>query len=220
LLVWQRCRRHLATCHSVDGIVDEDYGDILATVEEVDRFRGANHREVSVSVIADYHTIRLGSLDSGGYRRCSAVSSIDQVHISCIVPAQVDFVGQVPGPKGATPHRPDEGGVRGDGEFLYQFRKNPVDRVVVASGTIVRRQIAQKTWFGGNLLVDSIFRQFFQFDLVYPRIQWDSGSMLSVGNNGIRRDFLHGSGFAHIIQTNPANMICNFSHLRQYAPDS
>ncbi|MPM51818.1 hypothetical protein SDC9_98569 [bioreactor metagenome] len=75
-------RGHLAAGHAVCRVVDEDNGDMLATVGSIHNLGEANGREVAVALISvDDGVLGSSSLEAGGNCRSTAVRSVHFIHI-------------------------------------------------------------------------------------------------------------------------------------------
>ena len=78
-LARQRRRGHLAAGHAVNGIVDENHGDIFPACRGMDRLRRADGGQVAVALVGKDDILRAGPLDAGCDGRRSAVGSLDAV---------------------------------------------------------------------------------------------------------------------------------------------
>src|SRR5208283_3158772 len=85
LLADEGCGGHLAAGHSVDGVVDEEYGDMFAAVGGVDDFGGADGGEVAVALIGNDDAVGTGALDAGGTGGCAAVRELDVAHVDIVI---------------------------------------------------------------------------------------------------------------------------------------
>src|SRR5699024_452918 len=72
----ERGRGHLTAGHTVNGIVDEDYDDVLAAVAGVYRFRSTDGGQVAVALIGEHHLVGIRALDGGSYGTCTSVCSL------------------------------------------------------------------------------------------------------------------------------------------------
>ena len=57
---------HLSAGHTVDGVVDEDDGDVLTAVQRMDGFGRTDTCQVAVALIGEYQTVRPQALNGGG----------------------------------------------------------------------------------------------------------------------------------------------------------
>ena len=76
---------HLSTRHTIDGIVDEDNGNMLATVQGVDGLAGTNARQVAIPLIGEDETVWPQTLDARSHSRCTAMGSLLPIDIQIAV---------------------------------------------------------------------------------------------------------------------------------------
>ena len=57
LLTEQSGRSHLATCHAIDSIVNENDCDVLTTVQRMDGFCCSDTCQVAIALIGEYETV-------------------------------------------------------------------------------------------------------------------------------------------------------------------
>jgi len=77
----QRCRRHLAAGHTVDGVVYEEHRDLFSAIRGMNDFRGADCGEVTVTLVRDYDFAGTGALQA----RCgSGRPSMCNLHIAYV----------------------------------------------------------------------------------------------------------------------------------------
>ena len=109
LLAEQRGGGHLSARHAVDGVVDEDHRDVLATVQRVDALGGADAGHVAVALIAEHHAVGPQALH--GRSHCGSTS------VGGLLPVDVDIlVG-----KHRASHGADADGLLFDAHFLNHF---------------------------------------------------------------------------------------------------
>ena len=67
-------RRHLSTCHTVNGIVDKNDGDVITTVQGVNTFGSSDTCQVAIALICEYQAghKRLMAPANAGARPCAA----------------------------------------------------------------------------------------------------------------------------------------------------
>ena len=85
LLAGQRGGRHLAAGHAVDGIVDEDDGDILAAAGGVHDLGHADRGQVAVALVGEDDPVGQDALDAGGHGRGAAVRGFDEIGVEIVV---------------------------------------------------------------------------------------------------------------------------------------
>ena len=85
LLTQQGGWRHLSAGHTIDGIIDEDDGNMLTTVQGVDGFAGTDARQIAIALISEDETIRPQALDTRSYSRCTTMSSLLPVNIQIAI---------------------------------------------------------------------------------------------------------------------------------------
>ena len=85
LLTQQGGWSHLSTGHTIDGIVDEDDGDVLATVQGVDGLAGTDTRQVAIALISEDEAIRPQTLDARSHSRSTTMGSFLPVDIQIAV---------------------------------------------------------------------------------------------------------------------------------------
>ena len=125
LLTEQRGRRVLPAGHAVNGVVDENHGDVFAAIGGVQNFRRTDCRQVAVALVADDDALRPAAPTAGGDRGCAPVRGLHVAYIEVVVR------------KYGAAHRADEDGPVLDAELIDGPRQHLVDRPVAASGAIV-----------------------------------------------------------------------------------
>ena len=85
LLADQRGGRGLSAGHAVDGVVDEDDGDVFAAIGGVQNLRGADGRQIAVALVADDDALGPAALDGSGYRGSAAVRGLHIADVEVIV---------------------------------------------------------------------------------------------------------------------------------------
>jgi len=76
---------HLTACHTKDGVVDEDDGELFASMGGVDYFAGANAGQVSVALVGEDYFVGVGAFHSGGDGGRAAVGDFDHVDVDVVV---------------------------------------------------------------------------------------------------------------------------------------
>ena len=76
---------HLSTGHTIDGIVDEDDGDVLATVQSVDGLAGTDARQVAITLIGEDETVWPQTLDTRSHSRSTTMRSFLPVDIQIAI---------------------------------------------------------------------------------------------------------------------------------------
>src|SRR4051812_37707047 len=110
--------------HPVDAVVDEEDGDVLATVGGVNDFRGADGGEIAVTLVGDDHRVRIGALHGSRNRGRASVSGLHVAGIEIVVG------------KDGTADGTDEDGVVLNVEFLESFGDQLVGDAVSAVGAV------------------------------------------------------------------------------------
>ena len=85
LLTQQSGWSHLSTGHTIDGIVDEDDGNMLATVQGVDGLAGTDARQVAITLIGEDEAVWPQTLDTRSHSRSTAMGSLLPVDIQIAV---------------------------------------------------------------------------------------------------------------------------------------
>src|SRR5205814_5674554 len=75
----------LAAGHAVDGVVDEDSGDVFATVGGVQDLGGSNRRQVAVSLVADEDAVGMTALDGRAYGGGASMRRLHIAHVEVVV---------------------------------------------------------------------------------------------------------------------------------------
>ena len=135
-------RSHLSTRHTIDGVVDEDHGDVLTTIQCVDGLTSTDTSHIAVTLISEDELVRPKALDSGSTSWCTSVTGFNPIDIHIAV-----------GEHGTT-DRAD-----GDGVFLHthlfdDFGNELVNHTMTATRAVVHGCLVHQRW----LAVDSILR--------------------------------------------------------------
>ena len=131
----QRGGGHLSARHAVYGIVYEDDGDVLATVQCLYGFACAYASQVAVALICEHQMFRPQSLQCRGTCRGTSVCRLYPIDV------------QIPVCKDSASH-----GAYAYGLFLYaHFVQNLGHQFVhygmSASGAVVHGGVVHQTWF-------------------------------------------------------------------------
>ena len=81
----KRGRRHLAAGHAVDGVIDEEYGNLFAAIGGVHDFSGADGSQIAVALVRQHDLVRTGSLQPRGGGRSASVSHLHVAHIEVVI---------------------------------------------------------------------------------------------------------------------------------------
>ena len=81
----QRGGSHLAAGHAIDGVVDEDDGDVLTAVQRVDGLGGADTSQVAVALVGEDKMVGPQTLDGRGDGGCAAVGGFLPVDVNILV---------------------------------------------------------------------------------------------------------------------------------------
>ena len=127
----QRRRGHLSAGHSVDRVVDEDDGQILTPIRRVDDLRGADGREIPVSLVKNHEVVRVRAFDPGGNGRSAAVGGLHHVDVEVVVHEH------------AATHRSSPNGLFPNPVSVDGFGDQPVDHSVVTAGAEMERLVRQ-----------------------------------------------------------------------------
>ena len=84
-LVGKACGSHLAAGHAVDGVIDEDNGDVLAARSRMNGFRHSDAGEVAVALISKNDIAGINTFDTRCNRRCTTVGGFNHVATKEIV---------------------------------------------------------------------------------------------------------------------------------------
>ena len=125
LLADQGRGRHLAAGHAVDGVVDEEDGDLFAAVGGVDDFGGADGGEIAVSLIGDDDAVGTGALDAGGRGGGAAVRDLHIAHVKIVI-----------GENGAADGTDEDSSIL-QAEFLQCLGNQLVGDAVAAAGAVM-----------------------------------------------------------------------------------
>ncbi|CDB71716.1 unknown [Bacteroides cellulosilyticus CAG:158] len=143
----QGSRSHLSTRHTINGVVDEDDGDILTAVQCMDCFCRTNTCQVTVSLVSEYQSVRPQALDRSGKSGCTSVCGFLPVNIQIVIDEH------------GTSHGGDTYCFVFHAHFFDYFGYQLVYHTVAASRTVVHGIIVHQSRFLINqiLRLDNIF---------------------------------------------------------------
>ena len=119
------------TGHAVDGVVDEDDGELLAPVGGVDDLVGAYGGEVAVALVGEDAGAGVDALDAGGDGGGAAVRGLVHVAVEVVIR------------ENGTSDRRDADDVVGQTELLDRLTDEPVGYAVVAAGAVVEHGVGE-----------------------------------------------------------------------------
>ena len=137
----QSGRSHLTAGHAVDGIVDENNGDVLATIGGMNGFASAYGSQVAVALVGKHQFVGLQALDGCSHGRCASVSSFRHIDVDIVIS------------KHGTTHRSHTNGIFGSAHFFDYFAHYLVHGAVAATGAVVHGAVLEQR----GLLIDEIF---------------------------------------------------------------
>ena len=76
---------HLSACHAIDGIVDEDDGDMFSPVQGMDAFSCTDARQVAITLIGEDQTVGPQAFDGAGHGRSTPVGGFYPIHVYVII---------------------------------------------------------------------------------------------------------------------------------------
>ena len=121
----QRGGGHLSARHAVNGVVDENRGELLAAVRRVDHLRRADGRHIAVPLVANNQMIGQYPLDAGSGGGGSAVGGLHRVKVKVEV-----------SPNGAA-HRVGDDRLFPQPQLVNDTGDNPVDNAVAAAPAVL-----------------------------------------------------------------------------------
>ena len=72
---------HLSARHAVNGIVDEDDGDMFSPVQGMDAFGRADARQVAITLIGEDQTVGPQAFDGAGHGRSTPMGGFHPIHV-------------------------------------------------------------------------------------------------------------------------------------------
>ena len=141
-LAYQRGGSHLSARHAVDGIIDEDDDDVLATVQGVNGLTRSNARQVTVTLIGEHQAVRPAALDARSQCGSTSVGSFLPVNVNIVV-----------GKHGAA-YGTYAYGLVLHSHFLYDFGNELMHYTVRAARAVVHVIVVQER----RLLADDVLR--------------------------------------------------------------
>lgn len=82
--------------HTIDGIVDEDDGDVFAAVQGVDGFGSTDTSQVAVSLVSEHQAVRPKALDGSGKCGRTSVGGFLPVDVYIIIDEHGTSHGEIP----------------------------------------------------------------------------------------------------------------------------
>ena len=76
---------HLTTGHAVDGVVDEDHGDVLATAGRMHDLSHADGCQVAITLVGEDHAVWQNPLDAGGHGRGASMGGFNKIAVEVFV---------------------------------------------------------------------------------------------------------------------------------------
>ena len=135
LLADQRGGSHLTTRHTVDGVVDEDHRDVLATVESVERLSTTDTSHIAVALVGEHQAVGPYALDSRSHSGSASVGCLRPVDVEVAVCEH-----------GAT-YRAYTDGLVLHAHLLDDLGHELMDYTVRTSRTVVHRDVVHQFWF-------------------------------------------------------------------------
>ena len=124
-------RRHLSTCHTVNGIVDKNDGDVITTVQGVNAFGSSDTCQVAIALICEYQAVGPQALDGSCQCGCTSVCGFLAVDVQVIIH------------KDGTSYRADTDGFFSHAHFVDDFSYQLVYDSMAASRAVVHRVVVQ-----------------------------------------------------------------------------
>ncbi len=126
LLAQQSCRSGLASGHAVDGVVDEDHGDVFTAVGGVQNFRRPNGGKIAVPLITDHNARGTAALHRRSHGRRAPVRGLHVPHVEVVIG------------EGSAADGPDHDGAVLHTQIVDRFGQHFMNRTVAAAGAEVR----------------------------------------------------------------------------------
>ena len=127
-----------AAGHAVNGIVDEDDGDIFISGGGVDSFGHADGSQVAVTLVGEDDVVRVAALDAGGGSRGAAVSRLDHV------------AGEVIISHNGAANGSNTDGLALDAQLIDGLSNQAMDNTVGTAGAVMEYRIGQRLGFFKN----------------------------------------------------------------------
>ncbi len=124
-------RRHLATRHAVDRVIDKEHGDLLASIGSVNDLGRADGGQVAVSLIGKDDFVRLGALQAGGHGRRAAVRGLYGIQVEVMIHEH------------RAADRRDQDRLLLNAQLVYRFGDQAMDDAMRATGAIVRPGVGE-----------------------------------------------------------------------------
>ena len=131
----QARRGHLAAGHAVDGVVDENHGDVFASGGGADGLAQADGGKVAVALIGEDDVVGQRPLHACGDRGGAAVGGLDHV------------AGEVVRGEPGAADRRDADGPALDAQLVDALGDEAVDDAVRTAGAVVQNGVGQRSRF-------------------------------------------------------------------------
>ena len=129
---------HLTAGHTVDGIVDEDDGDILVSCGRVNRFGHTDGGKVAIALIGEDDAVGAAALDARGNGGGTAVGGLNHI------------AGEVVVRHNGTADGGHTDGLPLDAQLVHHLGHEAVDDAVRATGAVVHRHVIECLRFFKN----------------------------------------------------------------------
>ena len=126
----QRGRRHLAAGHAVDGVVDEDHGDVLTAQRGVHDLGQSDRGQIPIALVGENNPIGQHALHAGRHRGRAAMRRFDKIDFKIVVA------------KHGAAHRRDADGVFTDAQLVDHFGDQAVRHAVRAARAVMGVHVA------------------------------------------------------------------------------
>ena len=136
----QGSRRHLATGHAVDAVVDKEYCQLLAPVGRLDGLVQANGSQIAVSLIGDDNGVVLSPGYACSNSRSAAMSGLYVTAVQIVV-----------GENGAA-HRTDHDAPILDAQVRHGLAYELMQNAVSATGTVMGGSDSCSAFSGKRLI--------------------------------------------------------------------
>jgi hypothetical protein len=110
--------------HAVDGVIDEEDGDVLTPVGGVQQVVGADRSQIAVPLVGDKDGIGIGPLGTGRHRRRPAVGGLEVAAVEIVVA------------ENRTADRAHEDGALADAEVVHRLGDELVHHPVTAARAV------------------------------------------------------------------------------------
>ena len=132
-LAGQRGGGHLAAGHAVDGVVDEDDGDLFTARSRVNNLRCADGGQVAVALIGEHGPVGQHALDARRHGGRAAVRGLHHIAVEVII-----------GKHRAT-HGRDAHSLVADTQLVQGLGHQAVNDAMRATGAVMERLVGKQT---------------------------------------------------------------------------